>query len=282
MIASQQHTIIAAIWARWLSRRKTRLVISQHNTLSAICKAHKKLALVPFLARRFYRYADGIIAVSQGVADDLAEVAKIPRERITVIYNPVVTDEMLAAARKPADHPWFDAKDRPIVLAVGNLAKVKDFPTLLRAFRSLQHHFDARLVILGDGPERAALEVQIKTLGLEGDVALPGFVDNPYAFMARSDVLVMSSAVEGFGNVLVEALACGCPVVSTDCPSGPSEILADGDFGSLVEIGDDDAMAAAIAKTLEAPVERERLRARAAVFSADRAVDRYLDLIGAA
>lgn len=281
IMASQQHTIIAAIWARWLSRRKIRLVISQHNTLSAICRQHKKLALVPFMAKCFYRYADEIIAVSNGVADDLAVVAGLPRERITVVYNAVVTDDMLKAAGEATGHPWFDEKDRPIVLGVGNLTKVKDFPTLLRAFRSLRERVDARLVILGEGPERAALEKEIAAFDLDDQVALLGFTDNPYAFMARSDVFVLSSAVEGFGNVVVEALACGCPVVSTDCPSGPAEILAAGDFGPLVEIGDDRAMADAISRTLEAPIDATRLKGRAAAFSADRAVDQYLDLLRA-
>jgi glycosyltransferase involved in cell wall biosynthesis len=165
------------------------------------------------------------------------------------------------------------------VLAVGKLKRQKDYPTLVRAFARVRAHREARLVILGEGEERARIERFVKSLGIEADVYLPGFVENPFAWMARVSVFVLASAWEGLSNVLLEALACGCTIVSTDCPSGPREILADGAFGHLVPVGDDAALAAAIAAALSAPAQRERSVARAAEFGFDAAVERYLAVL---
>jgi glycosyltransferase involved in cell wall biosynthesis len=152
----------------------------------------------------------------------------------------------------------------------------KDFPTLLKAFARVRAVREARLVILGEGKKRIELETLAQELGVAAEVDLPGWVDNPFAWMARAAVFVLSSAYEGLPGVLIQALACGCPVVSTDCPSGPAEILAGGTYGPLVPVGDDQALANAIFAVLSAPPDRDRLRARAAMFSMDRAVDQYL------
>ena len=285
MIASQQHAIVAALWARRLAGVEVAIAAIQHNTLSELCQQSRRRAirwLLPRAARRFFRWADQLCAVSRGVAEDLARVTGIPIHDIKVVYNPTVTPELIAQAGQPSGHPWLDAKDRPVVLGVGSLIPLKDFGTLIRAFGRVRGARPARLIILGEGPERQKLETLVGELGVAADVALPGFHPNPYAFMARADVFAVSSRVEGMPNAIIEALACGCPVVSTDCPSGPAEILENGRFGRLVPMGDEAVLADAIAAALDAPVDRDELRRRAADFSVERATERYLQLLAPA
>jgi glycosyltransferase involved in cell wall biosynthesis len=257
--------------------------VSERHNLSFRIQSKPRQRALPRLMRRTYAMADAIVAVSKTVADDLGSVAGIPRHSITTIYNPVVTPNLPSRASESMDHPWFAPGAPPVVLSVGRLAPVKDFPVLLRAFARVRAVRDAKLIILGEGkdaPEtsrrRAELMALATELGVAADVQLPGFAQNPLAYMARAAVFVLSSTWEGFGNVLVEALACGCPVVSTDCPSGPAEILDRGRYGRLVPVCDDVAMAEAILATLDAPPDPEVLRARGALFSADRAVESYL------
>jgi glycosyltransferase involved in cell wall biosynthesis len=272
---------LTALWARRLARTPTRVVISERSHLSRVMQSRRKWQwrfVVPVI-RRVYPWADAIVSVSNGVADDLSLRTGIPRERITTIYNPVVTLELFSKAAVPLDHPWFQAGAPPVVLGAGRLTAQKDFPTLLRAFARVHAVRPTRLVILGEGNKRADLETLATKLGIAKDLALPGFVDNPYAYMACAAVFVLSSAWEGFGNVLAEALACGCPVVSTDCPSGPAEILDSGVYGPLMPVGDDGALAQAILSVLATPPNPDRLRVRAALFSVDRAADRYLELL---
>lgn len=281
MLSALGYANVVAVWARELARVPTRLVVSEHANLSLTHRYARTIRerLMPALIRRAYRRADGVVAVSGGVADDLAAVIGFPRERIKVVYNPVFTDELLRLSRMPLQHPWIEKKARPVVLSIGRLAEEKDFPTLLRAFARLRAKRPVRLVILGEGQLRAQLEALVANLGLIEDVAMPGFVDNPFAWMRHADLLVLSSVFEGFGNVLVEAMACGIPTVSTDCPSGPAEILGHGRWGRLVPVGDDAALADAIAATLDEAVHPNVL-ARAREFGVDRAVGGYLDALG--
>jgi glycosyltransferase involved in cell wall biosynthesis len=225
--------------------------------------------------------ADAVVAVSDGVADGLAAATGLPRDRITTIYNPVVSPAMLVKAAEPTPHPWLESGQPPVILGVGRLVPQKDFPTLIRAFARLRSEGPVRLLIVGPGSTEAQAELRSLATALGGaeDMELPGSILNPFAYMARAGVFVLSSAWEGFGNVLVEALACGCPVVSTDCPSGPAEILDGGRYGALVPVGDDRAMAEAILAALAHPPERAALTARGAEFSVDRAVERYLAII---
>jgi len=202
--------------------------------------------MVPHLVKRFYPWADYVIGISRGVADDLSQTAGLPRDRIKILYNPVVTPELREKARAPLNHPWFETGQPPVVLAVGRLTKQKDFPTLIRAFAQVRQTRPARLLILGEGPDRPALEALVHKLSLEGDVAMPGFVENPYAYMSRVSLYVLSSRWEGLPTVLIEALSCGLPIIATDCPSGPREILANGLYGSLVPVEDVTALAQAI------------------------------------
>ena len=195
------------------------------------------------------------------------------------IYNPVVVPELFRLSGEPVEDIWFRDSKLPVVLSAGRLSAAKDYPTLLRAFSSLIKVRPARLVILGEGEERASLEAMVRDLGLKDVVDLPGFVKNPYAYMSKAAVFALSSAWEGFGNVLVEAMAVGTPVVATNCPSGPAEILENGKYGQLVKVGDEEAMAARILTELDGPTNSEVLRHRARDFSYDEIADQYLELL---
>ena len=244
---------VVAVWAYRIVRSSTRLIVRESNTPSKAIAADRRVLarLVPLLKRWTYPAAAAIVANSQGAAEDLARVINVPRQQIHVIYNPTYDDSLLEEAEEPVEHPWFQAGEPPVVLGVGRLTYQKDFETLLRAFARVRKERVCRLVILGEGEERATLEALAEKLGVRRDVDLPGFVENPYKYMARASVFVLSSRYEGLPNVLIEALACGVPVVATDCPSGPTEILLDGSVGALVSVGDDKAMASEILHLLQ-------------------------------
>jgi glycosyltransferase involved in cell wall biosynthesis len=284
LLSGASHVNLVSLWAQRLARVPLRLVLRASNDPigypEAFPRAQRALrGCLRWLARRSYPWADAVIAVSRGVAEDLACLTGMPRERIHTIYNPVVTPELAQKARAPVSHPWLGAAGVPLVLGAGKLKLQKDFPTLIRAFARLRARRPARLVILGEGVQRKKLEALVRELGVGADVALPGHVDNPWAWMARASVFVLSSAWEGLPGVLIEAMACGCPVVSTDCASGPAEILADGTYGPLVPVGDESALADAIDAVLASPPDPAVLRSRAADVSAEPAVDAYLEVL---
>jgi glycosyltransferase involved in cell wall biosynthesis len=280
LVSSLTHANLVALWASRLAGRSTPVVVTVHNTMSQATTERSGWAvrLEPYLMRTFYPWARSVVAVSCGAADDLASTLGLPREQVRVVYNPVITPELLALSRQPPDHPWFEPGQPPVILGAGRFTGQKDFPTLIRAFAEVRRQLPARLIILGEGDGRGSLETLIGELGLTDDVALPGFRENAMAYMARSALFVLSSAWEGLPTVLIEALAAGARVVSTDCPSGPREILQDGRLGSLVPVGDPPALAAAILATLKSPpgrVPEEALEP----FTLDAAVDNYLRLI---
>ena len=283
LFAAKTPANLAALWARRLAGVQTRVVISERTNLSRDVRGAKwkkwRWRFIAPVIHRVYPWADAIVSVSRGVAEDLSVAAALPRERIRTIYNPTVHPKIAEKARVPLEHPWFAPGAPPVLLGAGRLEVEKDFPTLLRAFSRVRAVRPMRLVILGEGRKRAELESLAATLGIATDVALPGFVDNPYAYMARAAVFALSSVWEGLGNVLIEALACGCPVVSTNCPSGPAEVLANGRYGPLVPVGDDAALARAILSVLEVPPDRDFLRARASLFSVERAAEQYLEVL---
>ena len=252
LLSAMAHVNIVTVCARFFAMVSTRIVISEHNnlTFSTRSASSKRERFMPWLMRFFYPIADGVVAVSKGVGDDLARVIKLPRERITTIYNPVVTPELLRKAQKPNYHPWFRPGEPPVILGIGRLTKQKDFSSLLQAFALVRKERPARLIILGDGEERHELEELSKKLGIDADVDMPGFVDNPYKYLSHAAAFVLSSRWEGLPTVLIEAMACGCPLVSTDCPSGPREILENGKYGKLVEVGDAAGLVAAIMASL--------------------------------
>ncbi|MDJ0942198.1 MAG: glycosyltransferase [Kiloniellales bacterium] len=266
------------------SKAASRFVISEHVFLSP---DHSVLGgwnrpYIRSLLYRTYSRADAVASVSKGVADQLARCSGFPRERITVVYNPTVTPALEREAGEALDHPWFADGDPPVILGAGRLSRTKDFATLVRAFALVRRNRPARLVILGNAKSEKKTKQRVAELmdlagelGVAEDVSLPGFVVNPYKYMARASVYVLSSHVEGLPNALIEAMACGCPVVSTDTPSGPAEILEDQKYGPIVPIGDEAAMAAAILATLDSPPDPKVLRTRASEFSVDRTVDLY-------
>lgn len=254
MLSALGHVNLVALWARRLAGVSTRLIISERNQFSHRSKHSAKRIdrfLVPWLAKRFYPWADRVVAVSNGVADDLAFQIPILRPRICTIYNPVARPKLFEMARQTVDHPWFQSTSPPVVVAAGHLHAQKDFSTLIRAIGGVQKNQPVRLLILGEGPERSALERMIEERGLQDVVSLPGFTQNPYAFMSRAALFVLSSRYEGLPGVLIEAMCCGAPVIATDCPSGPREILQDGKYGSLVPVGDAEAMAESIQSALK-------------------------------
>ena len=271
IFAAKTYANLTAIWARSLSGIPCRLVISERTALSQEIATEATAAwrhLLPLLATS-YPHADVISAVSQGVADDLERLAHLPAGRVVALPNPLISPDTMAMAEASPNHPWFDGTT-PVILAAGRLVPQKDFATLLRAFALLHHQgLPHRLVIAGEGKERPALLGMIESLGLAGWVDLPGFVDNPLALMARAALFVLSSRFEGLPGVLIQALSCGCPVVATDCPSGPREILLDGRLGPLVPVGDHEALARAMAATLAQPPDRSMLKDRAQDFSRD-------------
>jgi glycosyltransferase involved in cell wall biosynthesis len=225
------------------------------------------------------RMADAIVAVSHGAADDFTRMAGIARDRVEVIYNPVLGPTIDRAACEPLDHPWFQPGQPPVVLGMGRLTAQKDFPNLIRAFALVRKKHNARLMILGEGEERSALEQMVQSSDLHDYVTMPGVVPNPYPFLKRAKLFALSSAWEALPTVLVEALACGCPVVSTDCPSGPSEILQEGRIGQLVPIRNETALAEGIIAGLEGQYPNNVTAADLAPFSIEAATDAYLRLI---
>ncbi len=281
LMSAANHVHLTALFASHVSRSPVRLVlrVSNHLTRSHEGGTERPRPYRLKLARRAYGWADAIIGVSQAIADDLVEHTAIARADAHAITNPTYTPAIEVRAAEPVEHPWLESGAPPLLLAAGRLAPAKDFSTLLRAFARVRSVRPANLVILGEGGRRAQIEALIRELGLAGAVALPGFVDNPFAWMSRAALFVLSSAWEGSPGVLVEALACGCPVVSTDCPSGPAEILAGGSYGRLVPVGDDAALAEAILEALATPADREVLRSRARAFDVDSAVERYLEIL---
>jgi glycosyltransferase involved in cell wall biosynthesis len=272
-----------AVLAKHLARVSTRVVVSEHITLSVEAKRVDQVSsrVAPLMAKLFYPWADGIVAVSQGVAQDLSHTANLPLERIQTIYNPVITPQLLEGAKEAVDHPWLKPGEPPVVIGVGRLVEQKDFPTLIRAFARVRQVRPARLMILGSGKQRSHLKTLVQQLDLEADVAFVGFVNNPYSYIARAGVFVLSSAWEGLPTVLIEALAVGTPVVSTNCESGPQEILAGGKYGDLVPVGDREAMAQAILRVLSGnsqPVDPNWLDQ----FSLRTATQNYLKILGIA
>ena len=281
LLSSQTHANILAVAARCLANRKMRLVLCEHNDMASVVRAPGAGSnrLRPLFARVFYPLADGVVAVSVGTADSLSAMTGLPRQSIRVFYNPLIPPDLETRKQAPCSHPWLAAGQPPVLLAVGRLAPQKDFPCLLRAFSIMRKRQEIRLLILGEGPERPSLESLVNELGLQTNVDMPGFVENVFACMARASIFVLSSAWEGFGNVLVEAMACGVPVVATNCPSGPAEILEGGRHGRLVPVGDPIALAEALQATLASAPGIESARERANQFTIERAVQDYLSLL---
>lgn len=280
MLSALNHANVIAVVARMLAGVPVRLVVSERNNVSLSGSSSKNLRsrVVLHMMRWAYRKTDGVTAVSGGVADDLANAINLPRDRISVIFNPVVTPELIEKSRMPLKHPWLGEGKPPVILGVGRLTPQKDFVTLIRAFAQVRTVRNCRLVILGEGELRAELEQLVASLGVQDNVQLPGFADNPFAWMSRVRLFVLSSRWEGLPNVLIQAMACGTAVVSTDCPSGPDEILEGGKWGKLVPVGDVEALAEALSENLQV-LDVVNSIERAMFFNVENAINAYLRLL---
>ena len=279
ILTALTHMNVAVVMARLLARSKARLVLSERNQLSqkvGVARGWRQ-KLVYSGVRFAYPLADGITAVSRGVANDVVRFTGMKPKQIQVIYNPAFGDELIERSREPLDHPWFAEGQPPVILAVGRLHHQKGFDVLLTAFSAVLAESPSRLIILGEGEERGRLERQARKLGIGASVQFPGFVKNPYAYMSRAALFILSSRWEGLPGALIEAMACGCPVVATDCPSGPAEIIENGTQGEIVPVEDDHALAAAMKRMLNTPRGRGVDRARC--FSTASAVDAYLEML---
>ena len=271
---------VVALIAKMCSPWSMPLIVREASTLSSAIDASRGWERAVLKAYTWLLpSANVVVANSGGSAVDLER--KVPRLRspVAVIHNPVVWDDHLDRAAQPVDHPWLNNREAPVVLAAGRLVAGKDFGTLLRAVSQLAQKRDVRLIVIGEGPERVALNLLAKKLGIESIVDFPGFQSNPLAFMARARVFVLASRYEGSPNVLIQAMGTGTPVVSTDCPNGPREILEDGRWGKLVPVGDWTALARAIGQALDTPVSSQALMRRASDFSAESSIDQYQALL---
>lgn len=272
----------AAVIARMLAGTDTRILLRLGTNLSTAMAGRsafsKWIRYGPI--RLLYPMIDRIVAVSDGVAEDTAVISGVPRCRISVIRNPVITPELYIQASEPCPHPWFREAGRCVLLGAGRLQRQKDFPTLLRAFAEVRRSRRCRLVILGEGAQRSRLQRLIEELGIGEDVDLPGFQANPYPFMKNAVLFVLSSAWEGSPNALTEAMALGTPVVSTDCPSGPRELLNDGRYGPLTPVGDVAALAQGILKVLQAPPAQSTLMGAVAQYNQAQSSAAFLRALG--
>ncbi len=281
IISSMTHINAAAIMASFPLREKPFLLVVEHNQYDRNLALKKGLVRLAYkLAPILYRAADVVAGVSEGVRTSVAQAMGVSRDRVRVLYNPVVTPELPSRAAETADHEWLTNHEVPVILAVGRLMPAKNFPLLLEAFSKLRETRPARLIVLGEGKLRPDLEALAKLRGISSDVDFAGFRDNPLAFMRACDVFVMSSDWEGHPTVLIEAMACGAPIVSTDCRSGPAEILCDGQFGRLVPVGDAEALSAAISDAFDDPGDATPRITHANTFNDNTAVDAYLSTLG--
>lgn len=253
LLAALDHANVIAVWAKFLSLVPTCVVVSVHAPLSWTHGCANTVFGKVFrqLIQWTYPRANAVVAVSEGVRRDLIRYFGIEADKVHTIHNAIIHLRLHEMGCGEISHRWFGPQKVPVIIAVGRLSVEKDYPTLIRAFYLLRQKQSARLLILGEGSERAGLQMLVGELGLGQDVELAGFAANPYAFMRQSAAYALSSTFEGFGNVIVEALALGCRVVCTDCPTGPTEILRGGEFGRLVPVGDSVAMAEALLQAVE-------------------------------
>jgi len=280
VMVSAMFANLIALWARRLSGVPLRLFLTEHNTLASVIKNKTDIRwkVYPKMARWFYPWADAIIAVSTAVKNDLIQTAHISSDLIRVIYNPIVTPELKEKSKGSLEHPWFKEGEPPVLLSVGRLTDQKAFDVLIRAFSIVRKEHPAHLIILGEGENRDPLQTLIGQLGLEQDVELMGFVQNPYPFMAQASLFVLSSRWEGLPTVLVEALYLGTPIIATDCPGGSRDILRGGKFGRLVPVDEPVILAETIAGSLNdgrfSPSQESWQP-----FSLNFIVDRYIELL---
>lgn len=276
MFCHLTHVSVACLAASSALDTGTTIVPTEHLSVDLSRDSDIKSRVVHRLVPRLYPTAERIIAVSNGVADSIVERTAVDRGDISVLYNPVDVDSVREQARAPVEHEWLDDDSLEVVLFVGRIEQQKDLETWLQAFELVHSRRPSvRAVVAGTGSRREQLRTRARELGVADAVSLPGYVENAYGYMRRADVFLLSSQYEGLPTVLIEALACGCPVVATDCPSGPSEILADGEFGRLAPVGDAAGLAEGVTETLRQGPSAEDLKRRADAFAPESVLDDY-------
>ncbi|MTI80518.1 MAG: glycosyltransferase [Firmicutes bacterium] len=288
MISGLNHANIIAVLAKQLAGVNTEIIVVEHGIYYKYfedIKSFKRIILT-YLTRRTYSKANKIIAVSKGVANGIKNIlSQNQMKNVSVIYNPIVDKSLLSKAKQGIDEHWLQEPGFSYIVSVGRLTKAKDYGTLLKAFSIVRSKMKCRLLILGEGEERNDLVNLASELGIKSDLLMPGFVENPYKYISIADVFVMSSRWEGFGNVIVEAMACGVPVISTDCPYGPAEIIDDGKTGILTPVGDVQALSNNIYKLLKDRELNNKLtiagKRRSEDFTVSLTADKYLDVITA-
>ena len=281
LISHMSLTNIVALIARRLSKKSFPIIAVEHNTPSIKYKNEGMLRqLIPFLMKKTYHLADAIVCVSEGVRKDLVTLLLSKEHRnILTIYNPVVSKMLEEKKKEKINHEWFK-QGKKVIIGIGRLEPVKNFSLLIEAFYDVyKQDNETRLIILGEGSERSRLQQKIDSLGLSHVVDMPGFVQNPFGYLSRSSLFVLSSNFEGLPTVVIEALACGTPVVATDCPSGPREILVNGEYGEIVPVGDREGIAKAIMKQLKREHDHSKLERRASDFNVDKSIAQYEALI---
>ena len=281
IISALNYTNLLTLAATKLAQFDGKTIITLHNqfTVPRETKPSFKERAITYLMRRFYGYANEIVAVSNGVSDDAAVTLGLDRETVKTIYNPVISDAVLARGQEVPKEDWLNSHETPVFLGIGRFHEQKDFPNLVRAFKKVRDKVNCHLIILGDGPDRKDLEKLILELKLQDSVKLPGFADNPYAYLSRADVFVLSSKWEGLPTVLIEALAFGRKIVSTDCKSGPDEILLSGEYGTLVPVGDSELLAEAMCDALTKPKVTYDAAKASKRFTYELSIQSYLDLV---
>lgn len=279
VLSAINHSNITALLARKLAGARCRVVVSERNAPSRSLSGGRTAAIMRVLTQRLYPSADAIVCVSRGVQREMEELLGLPSDKLSTIYNPLDVDRIAGSMAEPTGHEWLDRKTMPVVVAVGRLTAQKDYPTLLRAFAALRRCRPARLIVVGEGDDRTRLEALATELSVGAEVAFVGFQRNPFAWMAASDLYVLSSAWEGLPGALLQAMACGARIVSTDCRTGPDEILEDGRWGRLVPVGDYLAMATAMNAALD-DASPPDVRKRADAFRPEHAISAYAQVLG--
>ena len=269
------YTSMRALMAKAILRKSFKVIISQRNMFT-MDRGPIQTKLKFIRCKLLYRFAGACVCISHGVAEEMRTLNLISSDKIHVIYNPVVNKELLSQIDEPLNDPWFNENSSSVIIGIGRFGDQKDFATLLKAFEIVSlNRGNLKLLLFGEGKQRVMLEKMASDLGIAEKVRMPGYTRNPYHYMKRAALFVLTSRFEGFGNVVAEALACGCNVVSTNCKSGPSEILDGGKYGALAKVGDPEDIAIAITKMLDNPLPKELLISRAEYFSEERAVENY-------
>lgn len=281
LLSALTHANLAAAIAHRLARVDGRCVLSERADLRLTLQEEKQPLdrwLVVTLGKKVYPWSSAVVAVSRGVASSVQQVFGLSSEQVRVIYNPIDVDRIRAAAQTPASFPWADT--HPVFIAVGRLSRQKNYPLLLRAFHRVRAHIPCHLAIIGEGSERVLLESMIQQMGLRNDVWLAGYRENPWSFVAKACALVLSSDWEGLPNVLIEALAVKVPIIATNCPSGPAEVLDGGRYGILTPPGDHEALAAAMLRILSRDIPNFDYDKAVARFQPNQIADQYLKVLG--